>query len=253
MDGDIFFKNLIAAFLLPPLNLILLGVMGYLLGKKWPKVGMTTSIASLLMLIFISTPFGALLLIRPLEKMSIPLTSTHNTKAQAIVVLGGGRLKHAPEYGGQHVPNALTLIRLRYAAKLHNESGLPVLVSGGAPDGAGKSEALQMARVLREDFSVPVKWLEENSNDTAQNAQFSARILQKVGVQRIVLVTDAMHMPRSQRIFEKNGFNVVPAPTQFYSHEPVLSFNFVPNAYSLYRASFAMHEWIGLVWYRLRY
>jgi uncharacterized SAM-binding protein YcdF (DUF218 family) len=167
--------------------------------------------------------------------------------------LGGGQLVDAPEYGDLSVPNAITLIRMRYAAKLYLQTGLPILVTGGAPVGTPQSEAAQMARVLREDFSTPVKWMEEASNDTAQNAQYSARMLQPVGVQRILLVTDAMHMTRAKSIFMRNGFDVVAAPTQFLSSEKISVWDLIPEASALYQASFAMHEWIGLAWYWLRY
>ncbi len=242
-----------SAFLLPPLGLFVICVAGYVLRKKWPKFGRMLSVTSLVVLVLISTQAGALLLIRPLEALSAPLASTRNTGAQAIVVLGGGQLPNAPEYGGASVPNAATLMRLRYAAKLHIGTGLPILVTGGAPLGTPQSEAALMAHVLREDFSTPVKWLEEASNDTAQNAQYSARILQPVGVQRILLVTDAMHMARAKSIFTRNGFDVVPAPTQFLSRGKFIFEDFIPNASALYHASFAMHEWIGMIWYGLRY
>jgi len=253
MNWNIFIANLVSAFFLPPLGLITLCVAGYFLRKKWPKFGMALSAVSLLILVAISTPAGALLLVRPLEKLNAPLVSSRNTGAQAIVVLGGGQLVDAPEYSGLSVPTAITLIRLRYAAKLYIDTGLPILVTGGAPTGAPQSEAAQMARVLREDFSTPVKWLEEASNDTAQNAQYSARILQPVGVQKILLVTDAMHMARAKSIFVRNGFDVVAAPTQFLGRGGISPFGFIPGGFALYYASFAMHEWLGLAWYWLRY
>ncbi|MGZ5781163.1 MAG: YdcF family protein, partial [Burkholderiaceae bacterium] len=89
--------------------------------------------------------------------------------------------------------------------------------------------------------------------DTAQNAQYSARILQPVGVQKILLVTDAMHMARAKSIFVRNGFDVVAAPTQFLGRGNVSPFSFIPGGFALYYASFAMHEWLGLAWYWLRY
>src|SRR5205085_10323064 len=106
------------------------------------------------------------------------------------VVVWGGRLARAPEYGGRDVPSYITGARLRYAAKLHHETGLPILVTGGAPDGSKEAEAIVMARSLREDFAVPVKWIELRSSNTAENASFSTQILKQAGVQRILLVTD---------------------------------------------------------------
>ena len=245
--------NAISALLLPPLNMIMLCALGLLLRKKWPKFSLALSVCALLVLSVISTRAGALLLIRPLEKLSAPLLSTQNTGAQAIVVLGGGRIENALEYGGLDISSALTLVRLRYAAKLYRETGLPLLVTGGAPQGASQSEAALMARSLREDFSIPVKWLEQNSDNTAQNAQYSAPLLKAAGVQRILLVTDAMHMPRAQRIFARNGLEVVPAPTQFMGREHFTVLDLVPGGLALHNAWYALHEWIGLCWYRLRH
>jgi uncharacterized SAM-binding protein YcdF (DUF218 family) len=254
MSWNFIITNWVSAFLMPPLGLIVLFAIGFLLRKKWRRLGTWLSVASLFMLVLLSTSMGALLLIQPLEQLSPPLKSAHNSGAQAIVVLGGGQVQDAPEYGGMNIPNAITLMRLRYASKLYLDTGLPILVSGGTV-GASQSEAALMARVLREDFSTPVKWLEESSENTAQNAQFSARILQPVCVQRILLVTDAMHMARAQRIFARNGFDVVMAPTQFisYSHQQFSPMDLIPEYQALYRASYALHEWIGLAWYWLRY
>lgn len=253
MSWNVFITNLSSAFLLPPLDFVVLCAAGFLLRKRWPRFGTNLSFLSLFALVMLSTPVGAMLIVRPLEDMSPPLASARDTGAQAIVVLSGGQMLAAPEYGGSGVPNATSLIRLRYAAKLHTETGLPILVSGGAPTGAPGSEAAQMARVLREEFLTPVKWLEEASNNTAQNAQFSARILQPVGVQKILLVTDALHMARAKSIFVRNGFDVIAAPTRFFGKQPLTWFDLIPTTHALDHARFAMHEWIGMVWYRMHY
>lgn len=246
-------NSTVGAFLLPPLNLILLCALGLLLRRRWPHAGMVLSVTALIVLTLISTRVGALIFIAPLERMSVPLQMGQAHGAQAIVVLGGGRIADAPEYGGRDMPSGGTLPRLRYAAYLQRATGLPVLVTGGRPDGAMESEAAIMARVLEADFSVPVKWQEQASNNTAENAQYSARMLEAAGIQRILLVTDALHMPRSVRIFTQAGLQVVPAPTIFYATARWLPDDFLPKAVWLQRAAYAMHEWIGLAWYQLRY
>ena len=109
-----------------------------------------------------------------------------------------------------------------------------------------------MARVLREDFRTPVKWVEERSRDTAQNAQFSARILKAAGVRKVLLVTHAMHLPRAREAFIREGMEVVDAPTAFYARSPFSMMQLLPSANGLYRSFYATHEWVGLMWYRLR-
>lgn len=255
MSASWIITNTVSALLLPPLNLIVPGVAGFMLRKRWPRVAVVLCVGSLVALIVLSTGAGAKLMVAPLENMTAPLSlsSARGSGAQAIVVLGGGRTKNAPEYGDQDVPGLAALARLRYGAKLHRETGLPILVTGGSPEGSQESEAALMARVLREDFATPAKWLESASDNTAQNAQFSARLLAQQNVQRILLVTDAIHMPRSQKIFMQNGLQVTPAPTTFVSREPFAPIDFVPNGGALGLSHYAMHEWLGLCWYWVRY
>ncbi len=241
------------ALLPPPLNLILLCALGLLLRRRWPRGGMALSAVALIVLVLISTRPGASLFIDPLERLNAPLLSVRTSGAQAIVVLGGSRISNAPEYGGQDIPASLALQRLRYAARLHRETTLPILVSGGMPDGSPESEAAIMARALQDDFSVPVKWLEPASDNTAQNAQFSARILKQVGVRRILLVTDAMHMERAKKAFMQTGLEVVAAPTVFLSTGRSVPSDFLPRSIWLQHAAYALHEWIGIAWYQLRH
>ena len=177
MSTSVLATNAIGALLLPPLNLILVGAAGLLLRR--PRLSLALGSGALALLVVLSTPAGALLLAAPLEKRTAVLVPSRHADAQAIVVLGGGRISNAPEYQGQDIPTNQTLARLRYAARLQRQSGLPLLTTGGMPDGMGESEAEVMARVLREDFSTPVQWMEGRSNNTAESAQFSARLLKQ--------------------------------------------------------------------------
>ncbi|HJV76697.1 MAG TPA: YdcF family protein [Noviherbaspirillum sp.] len=252
MSVGIILTKVLSALLLPPLNLILLCAVGLRLHQKRPRLGFALSGFALTALAIISTPAGALLLLSPLEKLSTPLASAKDADAQAIVLLGGGRMMSAPEYGDQDTPNLTALARVRYAAKLYRDTGLPVLASGGSPDGSAESEASIMARSLQDDFAIPVKWIEEHSDDTAQNAAYSATMLKQADVSRILLVTDALHMPRSRAVFEKTGLEVVPAPTMFFSRNRLTLFDFMPSGEGLRRSHYAMHEWIGIAWYSLK-
>ncbi len=253
MNTSWLLTNVLASLLLPPLNLVALSIIGFTMRNRWPRAGSTLGFGSLLVLVALSTHAGARLLLFPLEAQTRPLQMVKGTNTQAIVILGGGRLKEAPEYDGHDIPNAHTLARLAYGARLHRESKLPILVTGGTPDGAGESEAAVMARMLREEFQTPVRWLEEESDNTAENAQRSVPMLKQAGIQRILLVTDAMHMPRAQAIFKRYDIAVVPAPTRFQSAPPLSAADFIPKASALANSHYAMHEWIGLYWYRLRH
>jgi uncharacterized SAM-binding protein YcdF (DUF218 family) len=253
MTTNWFVINAASALLLPPLVFVLPSLTGFMLRKRWPRFGAVLCIVPLIALVVFSTGVGAKWLAASIEDGSPPLTSAQGSGAQAIVILGGGRSRNAPEYGGRDIPRPTVLARLRYGAKLHRETDLPILVTGGMPDGASEPEAELMARVLQDDFAITVKWQEQASDNTAQNAQFSAKQLRQAGIQRILLVTDAMHMTRSRIIFMHNGLQVVPAPTTFSSREPVAPIDFVPKAHWLEVTAYAMHEWIGIAWYGLRH
>lgn len=240
--------------LLPPMCLFLLMAAGHLVRRRWPRAGRAAWRTGFTLLLVLCTEAGARLLMVPLERLSPPLASPANTGAQAIVVLAAGSLEDAPDYGGQDVPDRITLARLRYGAWLQHATGLPLLVSGGnaTPDGKLEAKAISMARVLREDFRTPVAWLETRSDNTEQNADFSAALLRQKGVKRIVLVTDAMHMARARALFARTGLEVVAAPTLYQGTGRLTALHFLPSANALGRSYYASYEWLGLAWYQLR-
>ena len=165
-------------------------------------------------------------------------------------MLGGGIYFFAPEYSSDTVSEP-SLVRLRYAAKLQRETGKPILVTSGAPQGSDLPEAQQMKSVLEQEFKVPVRWTEDDSNNTLENARYSYRLLRQAGIKRIYLVTHAWHMPRSVEAFESAGFEVIPAPTAFTTRYKTSLLDFLPGANALLGSSIFMHELIGMLWYRI--
>lgn len=241
--------NSIAAWLLPPGSLLLLGAYASWRGHRHPRSGIALWALTLLSLWLLSMPWFSRVLLQSLEPAaSDPLRAA---PAQAIVVLGGGQYHAAPEYGMDTV-NGATLARLQYAAFLHRQTGKPVLVSGGSPERSPRSEAQSMKAVLETDFRTMVRWAEAASNNTLENARDSRALLAPLGVERIYLVTHAWHMPRAQRVFAAAGFDVVPAPTQFATHFRLTVLDFMPHAYALHNSSRYFHEIAGLAWYRLK-
>lgn len=244
-----FATNTIAALLLPPLSLLLLFALGLLLIHRRPRFAWTLIVASFLLLWLAATPYVAENGLHLLEARTAPLGKQ---KADAIVILGGGTYFHAPEYGWQDTVSESALPRLRYGARLQRATGKPILVTGGKPLGNSLSEAQQMKTVLKQDFGVPVRWTEDNSNNTYENAHYSFRILQQAGIKKIYLVTHAWHMPRASDIFRRAGFEVVEAPMAFSTRYQNDLLAFLPNAYSLRDSSIVVHEFIGLLWYQVR-
>ncbi|MEO1766939.1 YdcF family protein [Thiobacter aerophilum] len=240
--------GLLTALFLPPGSPLVMLALGWAVWPRRPRLGRALVLAGTLTLGLLSLPFVSASLLRLLA--GEPPSHLDFSGAQAIVVLGAGRYQDALEYGGDTV-NRLALERLRYAARLARASGLPVLVSGGSPEGR-VPEASFMKAVLEDEFGVPVRWVEADSRNTWENARFSQRILAREGIERIVLVTHAWHMPRARAVFERAGLKVVPAGTRFYTPRGQGLADWLPDARALLDSSHALHEGLGLMWYRLR-
>lgn len=252
-----YFTNLFAAFLLPPLNLLLISASGLLLWHVRPRISRFMLSISFLLLWLLSTPFIADSLLHTLEGNSVAVTypdatqNDNNPKIDAIIVLSGGSYFNAPEYRGDTVSSA-SLQRLRYAAKLYRDFKIPILLAGGAPLGQSLSEAELMKHVLEQEFHTPVQWIEDKSNNTLDSARYSYRLLHKSAITRIYLVTHAWHMPRSLQAFQAAGFEVIPAPTLFTTRYQDNLLTFLPNANALQNSQIYLHEVIGMLWYRLK-
>lgn len=242
-------SRIVAQLLLPPANLLLLGLLGAILTRWWRKLGRALVALAVLALYLLSIPVVANRLLRALE----PAAAVDlRQPAQAIVILGGGLHANTPEYGGETI-NATTLERARYGARLYRQTRLPIAVTGGVlMRGQRVSEGALMEKSLREDFRVPVRWVEGQAHTTEQNAVLTARILRPLGITRVYLVTHAWHMPRAMLSFAAAGLEPVPAPTGFTTSFRSDIRGFIPDAKSLQKSYFAMHEAIGLLWYRLK-
>ncbi len=240
--------------LLLPLSAFLLFVFFLYLKFFRHKIKQASALLfSIIILYLISTPIVAYYLAKQVSPYSTPDTQQISA-AQALVVIGGGLVNHAPEYGAGSSVNSRTLTRLRYTAKLAKQTRLPILVSGGIVlSKQPQSEAELMADILEKEFSVPVKWQETNSRNTAENARNSYRILSQAGIKHIVLVTHAIHMSRATRQFQQAGFTVIPAPTAFLSKPEMGILTFLPSVFALETTTLAFHEYLGSLWYQLRY
>lgn len=245
-------KKLTAVVLLPPLLPLIPIAVGLLLVPSRPRLGKLLAWSGVVLNVLLITPFSVSWLVKQVEYAQ-PLDDVAARRAQAIVVLGAGRRTHAPEFGGETV-NRLALERLRYAALLARRTGLPLLVSGGAPYGE-TPEALLMQQALEQDYGLRAQWVESASRDTRENAQFSAVHLGAAGVRRVLLVTHAMHMKRARDAFEAAGLEVIPAPTAWIgggNGETAGDQALVPlpSQNTAYAAWFAMHELLGQIAYR---
>lgn len=236
--------------------IVVLLILGLLLRRRALRFAVLLSWWAIALLVILSLPITGHFL-RALLENSAPALSVSDARLRgrvgAIVVLGAGRAA-APEYGGETVSRG-TLERLRYGAWLHRATRLPILVTGGSVFGENVSEAALMQRTLTEDFGVRAAWVESRSRNTYENALYSRAILESAGVRRIVLVTHALHMRRALWAFDRVGVDAIPAPMGYTRGDDggALLLDLLPSAHGLELSSGAMHEWLGLTWYQLRY
>jgi uncharacterized SAM-binding protein YcdF (DUF218 family) len=236
--------------LLPPTLLVVTTLAGALLATRRRGAGIAIVALSQLALLAFSMPVVAYALARTLEPP--PCASSELAKAQAIVILGGGRNRGAPEWGGETV-KTYTLQRLRYGAKLARDTGLPIYVSGGKPDGGTLTEGALMRDVLKNDYGLAARWVDETAATTGDNAVVAARDLKTAGLRRVALITDGMHMPRAREVFTAMGLVVLPCPTAYAGQRAFAPWQLVPGATALQVSQLALREWVARGWYRLRY
>lgn len=205
----------------------------------------------------------ALGVMRSLEWQYLPLEPM--PKAEVIVVLGGATRD-------AYQPRPIIEVneagdRLLYGAWLYRQGyGEHLLLTGGEPfvSAQGTTEAMEMAWIM-ELLQLPstALWLEEEARNTYENGVYSREILAAAEINRIILVTSAVHMPRAVAVFEKQGFEVIPAPTDFAvteavwqtTFEPSLSMmwlNLLPTVDNTMLTTRALKEYIGLFIYELR-
>lgn len=233
----------------PPAGPLLLALLGVLLWRR--PVGRWLAFLGLVIVYAVSTPAGSALLVAPLEQVEPLVADDMEASSGVIVVLAGGRVSNAPEYSGDTV-NQWSMQRARYGARLHRELGFPVLVSGG------RDEAELIVELMEEEFGVPVRWMDNASRNTQENAFHAAELLREHRPDAVLLVTNAIHFPRALPAFERAGLaDVTPAPTgYFYRPDPNSGFNpwdLVPGAYPMTRSYMALHEYVGRAWYWLWY
>lgn len=239
-------KKLITALILPPAGPLLLALFALWLmrskSRRWRDGGLWLATLSVAALLVLSLPVVGKALMAPLETYP-PITPAQLQRVQAVVILGGGSYFAAPEYGGDTVSHG-TLERLRYGARLARQSGLPLLVTGGAPFG-GRPEGEAMRDALAQDFGITVRWVEAVARDTAESASLSAPLLKAAGISRIALLSHGWHLPRAIPRFEREGLTVVAAPTGFSTGSPALINDLLPSGDGLSKSRQALHEYLG--------
>jgi uncharacterized SAM-binding protein YcdF (DUF218 family) len=257
-------KPLLTTLLLPPVPLLMLTLLGAWWLRRRPWLGWTAVLVSLVLHWAVWTPAGAdalsawLLQPPPTLQPASLHAPTRPAGDAVIVVLGGGRTKSA-DYG-QWTLTPISMERLRYGIWLSRASGVPLAFSGGAGPGSergddpGLTEGEIAVRIAREEFRHPLRWVEDRSRDTHENALRTVDMLRGEGIGRLVLVTHDLHLPRALRHFERARdaaglrFEIVPAPVGITEPGPTWQFgDFLPSPPGIARSRYALREWLGLL------
>ncbi|MDX8402450.1 MAG: YdcF family protein [Mariprofundaceae bacterium] len=246
----------VSQLLLPPGGLILLAAVGLWFWRRPLGRAMVALALALLWLLSIEPVRDALL--APLENAWPALARNAEIPADvgAIVLLGGGLYEKAPEYGGRDSLGKYALMRTVYAADLAIRTGLPVYPTGGAVlTEDSEPEGVVMRRWLIRFGVEPARiHAEISANNTWENAMLVRAMLKRAGVRRVLLVTSALHMPRSVWAFERAGVAVLPAPCAWIAErEPYDLRSWLPRWNVLADSGDALHEYLGMIWYRVRY
>ncbi len=218
-------KPVIGALLLPPVPFLVLVLLGARLLLPRRGLGWLVILFSVVML-WLSACTGAA---RGLAQLILPSPAALSfdrvrelradvqaKRPVAIVILGAGTEAFAPEYGVSSL-TPLSLERLRYGVWLAAQTGAPMAFSGGTgwAQAGSTAEARVAGKVAAEEFGRPIKWIEDDSHDTRENAARTMALLKSAGIDHVVLVTNGWHMARARRAFvEAAGpdVRIEPAP-----------------------------------------
>lgn len=171
-------------------------------------------------------------------------------KLDVIVVLGGGISDN--KYLEETMPSYQTASRLLYAVQMFRKSGAKYLVCSGK--GSGRLSEAEVMKIAAERLGVSTAniKIDPESKDTWGHALNLSKMFHDNEI-RIGLVTSAYHMRRSEREFIKYFSHVTPLPSDYLYSSPSLSlFTFLPGSKNLYKFSTALHEIVGISWYKIK-
>jgi uncharacterized SAM-binding protein YcdF (DUF218 family) len=241
-------RPLLSSLVLPPAGPLLLVLFGLLLASWRKAFGLLVAFTGLLLAWALSTNAIAVGLSRGLLAQVAVVQPQEVQKVQAIVVLGGGVLPRAKEYGAPQ-PGPHTLVRLRYAAYLAKRTDKPIAFTGGVGWAAVGAETVPEGtvarRVLRDEYGLTPRWVDDQARNTGENAARMADLLRRDGIRRIALVTDAIHMQRAAAAFRAAGFEVLPAPTNFPQEAESPWLEWIPSTHGVDINRQLLREWLA--------
>ena len=243
---EFFLKKLIGGWLMPlPLALTVL-VFALLLWRR-RRLSLALTAAAFSLLFILSLPPVAGWLVEPLESGYPVWRPAAGEPVAYVVVMGGSHVDSERLPATNRLNNASTARLLEGIAIQRANPGSRLLLSGGGY-GEGRSNAELMAETaVALGVSPGSIELQAISRDTEQEARLLAEM---VGTHSFVVVTSALHLPRTMAAFARVGLQPLPAPTHFLDRRGRRSWR--PGLDHLAASSAALHEYLGLAWMALR-
>lgn len=247
-------KQFLKELILPPFPwLFLLVIVLVFWRRRWAR---TLLFLAFCLIVVLHSGFVGYALRYPLESRYLPLIEPAQVEPyDAIVILTAGTI---PPTGLIPFPavDGDMFRRLEEGWRLYRLRPKPIIVSGGHvnPFTLPKNEN-QIARDYLILWGVPKHDVlaEDRSRDTFESAVEVGKILRKRGWKRYLLVTSAMHMPRSMLAFTAKAPEPLPAPGDFSLGEVVITpLNLLPNEGAARGIFASLHEYIGLANYYWR-
>jgi uncharacterized SAM-binding protein YcdF (DUF218 family) len=231
------------------LVIFLIGIVFYFC--KFKKAGLLVVFFSVLWLILISFPFVPSILVRSLEDRFSPLLEISQVPKGGtinILVLGGGRSEYK-NLSSKGKPTLDSLSRLSEGIRLHSLLPGSHLVFSGM----SKGQKYSHAEILKQAaMAMGVEEKEISLLPTSENTKMEAfDFTNKFGTNNtLIIVTDAIHMPRAILLFRKAGQSPIPAPTNYTmkSQQNKYLSNWRPSAHNIVRMEYPLHEILGLIW-----
>lgn len=254
-------RGVLVQLIFPPGIIIIAILLFYiLLVYKKKKIATFFMLFLVSFLLLFSSWMGEYLFLRPLEERYMVnkgiFKERMNFSNPVIVVLSGDSIIRGSltEEVNTEV-GEITLARLIGAYFLYKDIGCPIIVSGGIIPGVGDNiSAASAMKELLVRLGVPEENIltEGRSTTTLENAIFTMDLIEKYNYQEAILVTSAVHMPRAILAFKNRGVAISPVPVNFlYKNIQPDILDILPNRSSWEHNLRALHEWVGLFYYRI--
>jgi len=236
---------------LSPLLFIVLVLAGWLLGRKHKRTGGAVILCAITLLYLLAIRPVKNLIVHPLE---FRYANKAVTKVNYLLVAGGGIVDRSPEFN-RPVLTESSLRRCLTAYRWWKFNKCPIVLCGGSPLKNGHPEAQVMADFLA-DLGVPKKDLkiEPYSRNTYENIHNAKKLLKLKRTDKVGVITSAVHLPRTIAICRKFKLNYLAVPSGYVTElTPYHWYDYFPSAFELNQTFSALHEYVGVVYYKFRY